>query len=188
MMAIERRLKAAERHHRGSVLSFSSECRFEPPGLSGKHPDSSFQTGVGAVGFPPARLESDTSRAGPRASALTADGHRYPSGGAMCGLAAKEAPANAGQGHGFVLVFPPIIDFKIGRAIAIRYRYASGVVNEGGAYATRFDRFSAQVPPSRPKSPQPLRRSRCHRGGSIGHTPIDRPHLVKALQIARTLP
>ena len=54
MMAIERRLKAVERHHRGSVLSFSSECRFEPPGLSGKHPDSSFQTGVGAVGFPPA--------------------------------------------------------------------------------------------------------------------------------------
>lgn len=54
MMAIERRLKAAEGHHRGSVLSFSSGCRFEPPGLSGKHPDSSFQTGVGAVGFPPA--------------------------------------------------------------------------------------------------------------------------------------
>ena len=54
MVAIEGRLKATERHHQGSVLSFSSGRRFAPPGLSGKHQDSPFQAGVGAAGFPPA--------------------------------------------------------------------------------------------------------------------------------------
>jgi len=68
-------------------------------------------------------------------------------------FAAVKAPANAGLWHRLFLVFPPNIDFKISRAIAVRYRYALGVVNEGGAYATTFDRFSAQVSLSRPKSP-----------------------------------
>lgn len=85
------------------------------------------------------RLESGISLANTRASALAADGHQYPPGRAMRRFAALEAPANTGLRRRFFLVFPPNIDFKIGRAIAVRYRYALGVVNEGGAYATTFD-------------------------------------------------
>ena len=184
MAAIGGRLKVTERHHRGSAFSFSSGCRFERPVYPGSTRSARSRSELARP-----RLDSNSNLADARASAPTDDGHRYPSGGAMCRLATIEAPANPGPWHCFLLDSPPNTDFKFGRAIAIRYRYASGVVNEGGAYATRFDRFSAQVPPSRPKSPQALRRSRCHRGGSIGHTPpINRPRLVKALQIARTLP
>ena len=189
MAAIEGRLKATKRHHRGSVFGFSSGCRFEPPVYPGSTRTARSGPELARSGFLRPCLESDTSLAGTVQVLYRLMVIDTPPAVRCAVVPPWKHRQTAGSGTIFSLVVPPNIDFKIGRAIAIRYRYASGVVNEGGAYATRFDRFSAQVvPPSRPKSPEPLCRSRCHWGGGIGRTPIDRPHLVKALQIARTLP